>query len=366
MPDQHHSPDQTAFELGLPSSEPIVLASWFTSAGVPDPESHHYGRSENPTWEALERHLGDLERADALVFASGMGAALPLLLALADRAKRVLVTRDCYYNVRRLLDLLAPHGFEARMVDMADIGEVERELALGPAVVWAESPTNPMLRVFDLRRLAGVAAASGSVLVVDNTTATSALQRPLDLGATACLTSLTKATSGHSDIILGAVTTRDPELLDRLRTWRTVGGAIAGPFEAWLALRGVKTLEVRIARQSETALRLAQWLEEQPRVTAVHYPGLRPTAALSDQMPHGYGPLLSFEVGGDAAGADAIIAAARTIRPATSFGGVESVWERRARWPNEDAPPTLIRLSVGIEPASALIDDIGQALGARG
>lgn len=339
-----------------------MLASWFTSAEVPHPAGFHYGRSENPTWTALERHLGELERADALVFASGMGAAFPLLLALSDRAKRVLVTDDCYYNVRRLLELLEPHGFAGVPVDLTDHAAVERELAKGPAIVWAESPTNPMLRVFDLRGLADLAKAHGSVLVVDNTTATSALQQPLDLGAIACLTSLTKATSGHSDIVLGAVTTRNGALLQWLRTWRTVGGAIAGPFEAWLALRGVKTLPLRVRRQSETALQVAMWLRSQPGVTAVHYPGLDPTPALQAQMPHGCGPLLSFEVEGDAARADAIVAAARTIRPATSFGGVESVWERRARWPSEDAPPTLIRLSVGIEPATALIDDIAQAL----
>jgi cystathionine gamma-synthase len=350
--------------LGLPSSEPIVLASWFTSAGVPDPGGYHYGRNENPTWEALERHLGALERADALVFASGMGAALPLLLALADRATRVLVTRDCYYNVRRLLELLAPRGIAGVTVDLADADAVERELSRGPAIVWAESPTNPMLRVFDLRRLAELAGAHGGVLVADNTTATSALQQPLDLGATACLTSLTKATSGHSDIVLGAVTTRDGELLERLRAWRTVGGAIPGPFEAWLALRGVRTLPLRIRRQSDTALRVAGWLRERPDVTAVHYPGLRPGPLLDAQMPHGCGPLLSFEIAGDAGRADALVAAARTIRPATSFGGVDSVWERRARWPNEDAPPTLIRLSVGIEEPEDVIEDLARAFDA--
>jgi cystathionine gamma-synthase len=208
-------------------------------------------------------------------------------------------------------------------------------------------------------------------MIVDNTVATGLLQRPLEHGAVASLYSLTKAISGHSDVILGAVVTRDQALAAALREWRTVGGGIPGPFEAWLALRGARTLPLRIARQSATALAIANHLAGHPRVRAVHYPGLDPaTRAVAErQMPGGFGPLLSFEVGtagrpGAAAAADAIVAASRLILPATSFGGVESTWERRARWASETAPEALIRLSVGVEPADDLIADVDAALAA--
>ena len=205
-------------------------------------------------------------------------------------------------------------------------------------------------------------------MVVDNTAATGLLQRPLDWGATASLYSLTKAISGHSDVIGGAVVSRDTELLNGLRAWRSSGGAILGPFEAWLALRGLKTLPLRIERQSASALAVARYLAGHRRVRAVHYPGVEPsTLALAGrQMPDGFGPLLSFEVHGfgvdGATAADRVVGNSRLILPATSFGGVESTWERRARWPGETAPDGLIRLSVGVEPAADLITDIGQAL----
>jgi len=250
-------------------------------------------------------------------------------------------------------------------VDLRDLAAVERELAAAPSVLWAETPTNPLLRVADLARLGALAAAAGAPMVVDNTVATGLLQRPLEAGAVASLYSLTKAVSGHSDVILGAVVSRDRDLLAALRAWRSSGGGIPGPFETWLALRGLKTLPLRIARQSDSALAIASHLAAHPLVAAVHYPGVdKSTAELARrQMPHGFGPLLSFQVSPDRAdAADKVVASSRLILPATSFGGVESTWERRARWPAETAPAGLIRLSVGVEPASDLITDIDQAL----
>jgi cystathionine gamma-synthase len=212
-------------------------------------------------------------------------------------------------------------------------------------------------------------------MIVDNTVATGLLQRPLEAGAAASLYSLTKAVSGHSDVILGAVVSRDQDLLAALRAWRSSGGGIPGPFEAWLALRGLKTLPLRIARQSDSALAIARHLTGHPRVAAVHYPGVDKSIAelARRQMPRGFGPLLSFQVSPDsvspdsvspdsADAADKVVASSRLILPATSFGGVESTWERRARWPAETAPAGLIRLSVGVEPAADLITDIDQAL----
>jgi cystathionine gamma-synthase len=353
----------TRRERGAPVSPPLVPASVYASWGEPDP-ARAYGRTGNPGWEALEEALGGLEEADAVVFSSGQAASMALLLALAEGRRKVLLPTDGYYNIRVLADWLRPHGAEPVFVDLLDLDQVERELAAGPAVLWAETPTNPLLRVADLTALAGLAAAADAPLVVDNTVATGLLQRPLDLGAVAAMTSLTKSASGHGDVLLGAVTTRDQDLLEKVRGWRGVGGGIPGPFESWLVLRGLRTLPLRAQRQSENALAIARHLTEHPRVRAVHYPGT--TAVTLEtarrQMPNGFGPLLSFELDGPAADADAVVAASRLILPATSFGGVESVWERRGRWSSETAPESLIRLGAGIEPADDLLADLDHSL----
>jgi cystathionine gamma-synthase len=349
---------------GLPGTPPLVPASIYVSQGTPQP-GRGYGRESNPGWEALERALGGLEDADAVAFASGQAASMALMLALAPGRERIVLPEDGYYGGRVLADRLRPFGAEPVPVDLQDLAAVERELGAAPSVLWAETPTNPLLRVADLARLGALAAAAGAPMVADNTVATGLLQRPLEAGAIASLYSLTKAISGHSDVVLGAVVSRDRDLLAALRAWRSSGGGIPGPFEAWLALRGLKTLPLRIARQSAGALAVARHLAGHPRVAAVHYPGTdKATFELARrQMPGGFGPLLSFEVTpGSAEAADKVVASSRLILPATSFGGVESTWERRARWPGETAPPGLIRLSVGVEPAADLITDIGQAL----
>jgi cystathionine beta-lyase/cystathionine gamma-synthase len=354
-------------DLGEPAIQPPVLATILASAG--EPRAADYGRGGNPTWAALEQALGSIESATAVVFSSGQAATLALMLALAGDRDTILMPRDGYYNARALAERLRPHGAAPILVDQADLAAVERALSTGRAMLWAESPTNPLLRVADLRRLGELATAAGAPMIVDNTVATGLLQQPLDLGAVASLCSLTKSASGHSDVIAGAVMTRDPALADELRTWRTLGGGVLGPMEAWLAVRGLKTLPLRIERQSATALAIAAHLAAHPRVTRVHYPGVHHPGASEQsagiaraQMPRGFGPLLSFEVDGGAADADAVVLAAQLIVPATSFGGVESAWERRGRWPGETAPATLIRLSVGIEPVVDLIADIDHAL----
>ena len=359
---------------GRPATPPLVPASIYVSQGIPHP-GRGYGRDGNPGWEALEQALGGLEDAEAVAFASGQAASMALMLALAPGRERIVLPEDGYYGGRVLADRLRPHSTRPVPVDLRDLAAVERELAAAPSVLWAETPTNPLLRVADLSRLGALAAAAGAPMIVDNTVATGLLQRPLDVGATASLYSLTKAISGHSDVILGAVVSRDAGLLAELRAWRSSGGGIPGPFEAWLALRGLKTLPLRIARQSASALAIARHLAGHPRVTAVHYPGIdgpgvdgpgvdtTASELARRQMPDGFGPLLSFEVTPDGAdAADKVVAASRLILPATSFGGVESTWERRARWPAETAPAGLIRLSVGVEPAADLITDIDDAL----
>ncbi len=355
----HAGTDRSAGQSVTP---PLVLTSIYVSEGEPWRE-RTYGRDGNPGWEALEEALGRLEDAQAVAFASGQAASMALMLTLAEGRNRIVLPADGYYGTRVLADKLRPHGAVPVPADQQDLAAVASELKVGPSVLWAETPTNPLLRIADLAGLAEVAAAAHAPMIVDNTTATSLLQRPLDWGAAASLYSLTKAASGHSDVILGAVVSRDAELLAGLRSWRTSGGGIPGPFESWLALRGMKTLPLRIARQSDSAGRIARHLTGHPRVHAVHYPGMKPsTAALTRrQMPHGCGPLLSFELE-SARAADQVVASSRLILPATSFGGVESTWERRARWAGETAPDGLIRLSVGVEPAADLITDIDQAL----
>src|SRR5580704_7103975 len=335
----HAGTDRTP---GLPGAPPLAPASTYVSAGPPRP-GRGYGRDGNPGWEALEQALGGLEDAEAVAFASGQAASMALMLALAPGRERIVLPNDGYYGGRVLADRLRPHGAVPVPVDLQDLAAVERELAAAPSVLWAGAP-----------------------MVVDNTVATGLLQRPLEVGATASLYSLTKSVSGHSDVILGAVVSRDAELLAALRAWRSSGGGIPGPFEAWLTLRGLKTLPLRMARQSHSALAIARHLAGHPRVAAVHYPGIDTSTSevARRQMPDGFGPLLSFEVTpGNADAADTVVASSRLILPATSFGGVESTWERRARWPAETAPAGLIRLSVGVEPVADLIADIDQALG---
>jgi len=351
-------------ETGSPSTPPIHTGSIRLSAGDADELDYSYGREGNPTWEVLEQALGELEDARALVFASGQAATFALIMALTEERSRLCLPSDGYFGARLLAGMLQRCGIESVALDLADLAKVERALDVHPSVLWAESPTNPFLRVLDLEKLGRLAAQTHTPMVVDNTTATAALQRPLDLGATAVMTSLTKSSSGHADVLLGAVTTRDEGLAERVLEWRTRAGSIAGPFEAWLTLRGLRTLPLRIACQSRNAAAIAAFLTEHARVRRVHYPGLDPaTRALAKrQMPGGGGPLLSFELDGDSNAAVRVVRASHLVRPASSFGGLQSSWERRARWPGETAPESLIRFSAGIEAEADLIADVESAL----
>jgi cystathionine beta-lyase/cystathionine gamma-synthase len=337
------------------------------SAGVVPEGSYAYGRDGNPTWEALEAGLGMLEDARALVFSSGQAATLALMLALTDERERIVLPSDGYYGTRVLAERLRARGVDAVAVDLADLGAVSDALSGPPASLFAETPTNPLLRVFDLEALGRLAGEAGAPMVVDNTVATAVLQQPLDWGATASVYSLTKGVGGHSDLLLGAAVTRDEAFLGRLASWRSAAGGIAGPFEAWLAHRSLVTLQLRVRRQSETALAVARFLGSHPRVERVYYPGTTPEtlAVAARQMPDGFGPLLSFVVAGGDPAADEVVSAARVITPATSLGGAESTWERRTRWRSEtSAPPGLIRLSVGLETPDDLLADVEQALAA--
>ncbi|MGH8884086.1 MAG: trans-sulfuration enzyme family protein [Egibacteraceae bacterium] len=344
---------------GDPLSVPPVLSSVY-HAGVP----REYGRETNPTWEALEEVLGALEGGQALSFGSGMGAISAVLDTLPE-GSAVVCAADAYLGTRdHLADLHARGRLKVRLVDSTDT-DATIAACQGVGLLWLESPTNPLMAIPDLAELSRRASAMGVPVVVDNTFATPLLQRPLDLGAAVVVHSLSKFLAGHSDVVLGAVVSRDDELMARVRRRRLRFGAIAGPLEAWLALRGIRTLPVRMERAQANAAELARRLAAHPAVARVRYPGLPddPGHGRAAVQMRGFGAMLSFECAGGRAAADAVCASVRVAVYATSLGGVETTLERRNRHPGEEAvPPSLIRLSVGCEHVEDLWDDLDQAL----
>ncbi len=343
---------------GAPLNVPPVLASTFR-----DSPASHYGRWGNPTWEALEDALGALEGGTAVTFSSGQAAATAVLEGLGPGAV-VVHPKGAYTGTRDLLGVLCDLGrIRLRPVDVDDTDEVLAALR-GAALVWVESPTNPLLAVADVPRIAEAAAAAGVVSVVDNTFATPVAQQPLRWGATMVVHSATKYVGGHSDLLLGAVVTRDAATRDALVRRRALLGSVPGTLEAFLALRGLRTLPLRFDRQQHTAALLAARLQAHPTVRAVRYPGLPddPYHERAASQMSGFGAIVSFELAG-APAADALVRAVELVVPTTSLGGVETTVERRARQPGEEAvPPGLLRLSVGIEHPEDLWDDLRRAL----
>jgi cystathionine gamma-lyase len=339
-----------------------ALAAPFHLRGDTDAAPYGYGRDGNPTWSAVEAALGALDDAESVLFSSGMAAACAVLEP-ALRAGDVLVAvRDGYPGVRGVArDRLAPRGVEVRLVPtdtQALVAACE-----GSTLVWIESPSNPALDVCDIAAVADAAHAAGARLAVDNTVATPLGQRPLDLGADAVMYSATKALSGHSDLVLGAVGVRDAEWADALRRHRSQGGAIAGPFEAWLLHRSLPTLALRLTRQSENALALARFLRGRPDVADVRHPMLEgdPSHALAARQMRYGGPLVAFALDG-AERAQRFLAALELVAEATSFGGVHSSAERRARWATDEVSEGFVRFSAGCEDADDLLADVEQAL----
>lgn len=350
-------------------------ADEYGSSDVPDPGDgapRFYGRNANPTWEAFEEALAILEGGRALLLSSGM-AAIAAVLAQVPHAGRVVVPRHAYSGTLALLDELESQGrVGVERVDIADTDAVRQALSSdpAPAVLWVETPTNPMLEVADLPALTAAARDVGALVVVDNTFATPLVQRPLDLGADVVVHSVTKYLSGHSDVVLGAVVTRDGDLLERLRGYRTLHGAIPGPWEAWLALRGLRTLHLRVERSqanaAELARRLSELLGEHPGLAAVHHPSLPddPGHVRAKAQMSGFGSIVCIDVAGGVAAAERVVSAVRIWVHATSLGGVESTLERRRRHAAEatTVPESLLRLSVGVEDIEDLWSDLIQAL----
>jgi cystathionine gamma-lyase len=336
-----------------------VLAAPYHLVGEVDASPYGYGREDNPTWEALEAAIGSLDGGETVTFASGMAAVAAVVMRL--RPGDVLVACiDGYPGIRQLAaERLQPAGVRVRFVPTDTAAVVAA--AEGAAMIWVETPSNPRLDVCDVRAVAAAARAAGALLAVDNTVATPLGMQPLDLGADIAMTSGTKLLSGHSDLLLGAVSVRDPELLEDLREWRATTGAIPGPFEAWLAHRSMATLALRMERTSANALALARMLRERDDVADVRHPGLDDEVAASQMTA--FGPLVSFTLR-SAAAAQAFLAASELVVEATSFGGVESSAERRARWGTDDVPDGFIRFSAGCEDTEDLLADVGRALDA--
>jgi len=299
-----------------------------------------------------------------VAFASGMAAVAAVFDRLPSGAV-VALPEDCYQGVAAVADAGAEKGhWSVRRLDVEDTAGWVR--ACGEAdLVWLESPSNPLLTVADLEAICGAPRKAGTIVAVDNTFATPLNQQPLDLGATVSLQSATKFIGGHSDLLAGVVTTRDDGVWQALRRARGLNGATPGALEAFLAVRGARTLAVRLERAQKNAMFLAERLEQHPRVSRVRYPGLpsHPTHAVAKRVLKGFGTIISFDVAGDAAAADAVCERVRLIRHATSLGAVESTMERRAaNAGQEHLPPSLLRLSVGIENPNDLWSDLDAAL----
>lgn len=349
---------------GRPLNVPLVPASNFRAAPSGS-AGREYSRDDGtPGWEALEQLIGDLEGGPAVSFASGM-AAITAVLELLPVGARVVAPRDSYTGLRGLLGDGAAAGgrWDVRIVDMTSAEEL-LDAVREADLVWLETPSNPMLHLVDLVEVTTAAKAAGALVAVDNTFATPLLQNPLELGADFVVHSATKFIGGHSDLLLGLAVCRQPADHARLVRRREVAGATPGALECFLALRGARTLAVRLRQSQETAETLARRLAAHPAVDRVRYPGLadHPQHAVAAQQMRGFGAVLSFEVA-DAATADAICARVQVIAHATSVGGVESTIERRAKLPGQQhVPAGLLRLSVGCEHVDDLWVDLANAL----
>jgi cystathionine gamma-lyase len=342
---------------GEPLRPGPVLAAPYHLRGAADAAAYGYGRDANPTWTALESALGALDGGETVTFASGMAAVSAVVLARLRPGDVLVATADGYPGIRKLAaERLHPAGVHVRMVatDTAALAAA----APGATLVWVETPSNPALRSCDLRVVAEAAHAGGALLAVDNTLATPLGMQPLALGADLAVMSATKLVCGHSDMLLGAVSVRDPALADQLRAWRSQTGAIVGAFEAWLAHRSLATLGLRLARASANALAVAEALRGRDDVTDVRHPSDDPVAAT--QMS-AFGPLVGFTLP-SAAAAQAFLDACELVAEATSFGGVESTAERRARWGTDDVAEGFIRFSAGCEDTADLVADVERAL----
>jgi len=357
---------------------PLHLSTNYSFAGFNEKREYDYSRSGNPTRDLLAEALSDLEQgAGTVVTSSGM-AAVALALELVPAGGTVLAAHDCYGGTWRLLDAWAKKGrFKIRFADLTDLTD-PTTLAVGlaekPALVWVETPSNPLLRITDIRHVARAAQAAGALCVVDNTFLSPALQQPLALGADVVVHSTTKYINGHSDVVGGAAVAREAEIAEQLKWWGNCLGLTGAPFDSWLTLRGLRTLSARLRVHQENAAALAGLLEQHPAVTRVFYPGLasHPQHALAKRQQSGFGAMLSFELAGGEGAVRAFLDGLQCITLAESLGGVESLVAHPATMTHAAMAPearraagisdTLLRLSVGIEDISDLSRHLRAAL----
>lgn len=334
-------------EPGAPLNSPLVPASTYVANG-----EWEYARYGNPTWTSFEQTLGQLEGGHAIAFASGL-ATVSGIVDLITPGEKIVVPRHAYNGVLTIIAEREARGL--LKVARVDVENTEQVAAAcdDAAIVWLESPTNPMLEVADIAAIARAAHDEGAQVVVDNTFATPLIQRPLDLGADIVVHSATKYLAGHSDALLGAAVTRDQNIRAALDQRRSTLGSTPGVMEAWLAARGMRTLHVRLDRASGNAAELVRRLSEHPDIEKVRYPG--------------FGAMIAVEVRGGERAAELMTRSSKVWVHATSLGGVESMWERRRRWASEPGtvPDNLVRMSVGIENVEDLWSDLEQALAAR-
>jgi len=354
--------------------QPIHMAATFAQQGVGKHQGFEYSRTGNPTRNALEECLASLEDAKhCLAFSSGLGAETTLMLLL-NPGDRVVYMEDVYGGTFRLFDkVLKRYGLEFSAIDASDIDAVEKAMTPQTRMVWLESPTNPLLRVVDIDAVSEVAHGHGAIVCVDNTFATPFLQQPLHLGADVVVHSSTKYIGGHSDVVGGAIMTDNDELEKQLRFHQNAVGAVPSPFDCWLLLRGVKTLALRVERQSENAMEVAQALQQNKAVKRVFYPGLEghPNRSVAARQMRMFGGMVSFEVA-DEPTAFRTLQRLKIFALAESLGAVESLAEHPARMTHASIPAQerqragvgdgLIRLSIGVEDVADLIADLESAL----
>ncbi|MEZ4301670.1 MAG: cystathionine gamma-synthase [Polyangiaceae bacterium] len=355
---------------------PIVLASTFAQETPGQHKGFEYSRSGNPTRNALEANLAALEGGKhGFAFASGLGASTTLFTSL-KAGDHVLSGDDVYGGTFRLLDkVMKPLGITSSFIDMTDIDRVRAALRPETRMIWIETPTNPMLKIFDIAKIAEVAEKAGATLVVDNTFATPVLQKPLSLGAKVVMCSTTKYINGHSDVVGGAVVTSDDALGERIRFLQNAVGAVPSPFDCYMVLRGIKTLGLRVRQASASALTIAERLSEHAKVRKVYYPGLasHPGHEVAKRQMSAGGAMISLEVKGGLDASRSFLEKLRIFACAESLGGVESLAEHPAIMTHASVPPEaraalgisdeLVRLSVGVEGVEDLWGDIQQALG---
>lgn len=357
--------------------QPIYATSTYVQSSPGVHQGYEYSRTQNPTRMAFERCIADLESAShGFAFASGM-AATGTILELVDSGSQIVAMDDLYGGTRRLFDGVRKRsaGLDFSFVDLTDLAATEATFRDNTSMVWIETPTNPLLKIVDITAVAKLAKLHGAIVVVDNTFATPCLQRPIEFGSDIVMHSATKFINGHSDMVGGVVVTDDASIAEQLGYLQNSIGSVAGPFDSFLALRGVKTLDVRMQRHCESSMRIAEWLEQHDRVDRVLYPGLpsHPQHELARKQMDGFGGIVTFFIKGDLAAARSFLECCEVFALAESLGGVESLVDHPAIMTHASVPAAeraalgisdqLVRLSVGIEAIDDLIEDLDQALG---